>query len=111
MTPMEQARAAGRLLADRRMRADIIVEARDGLGEPAWDMLLCLMADSARRPAMPADELVAGAGVKESIARTFIGWMETRCLARHDEAGDCVALTDRGRERMAAYLESVRVAT
>lgn len=57
---------------------------------------LILLVGTSRRPAMPVDDLVQGAGMKEHIARTLIRWLEARWLARFDEAADAVALTDRG---------------
>jgi hypothetical protein len=111
MTPFEMARAAQQVLAERRRRNDIFGDARDGFGEPAWEMLLHLVVDEVKRPAMPADELIAAIDrFDPDFCRIFIKWMWTRRLAQHDEAADCVQLTDRGREQMAAYLESVRVA-
>lgn len=111
MTPFEMARAAQQVLAERRRRNAIFGEARDGFGEPAWEMLLHLVVDEAKRPAMPAGELVDAIDRFDGMfCRSFIKWMGIRGLAQHDEAADRVQLTDRGREQMAAYLESARVA-
>lgn len=111
MTPFEMARAAQQVLAERRRRNDIFGDARDGFGEPAWEMLLHLVVDEVKRPAMPANELVNAIDRFNGLfCRSFIKWMGTRNLARYDEAADHVQLTDRGREHMAAYLEHARVA-
>lgn len=104
MTPAELARAARLVLDDRRRRAEIFGPAQDGFGEPAWEMLLHLIVDCASRPAMPAADLIEHVGIGDEFGRIYIKWMGTRRLATHDEVGDCVQLTDRGREQMAAYL-------
>lgn len=111
MTPFEMARAAQQVLAERRRRNTIFGEAQDGFGEPAWEMLLHLVVDEAKRPAMPADELVdAIERFDAEVCRIFIKWMWTRRLAQHDAVADCVQLTDKGREQMAAYLSIARIA-
>lgn len=105
------ARAAQQVLAERRRRNAIFGEAQDGFGEPAWEMLLHMVVDEAKRPAMPVDELVDAIDrFNGMFCRSFIKWMGTRNLARHDEAADLVQLTDRGRQQMAAYLEKSRAA-
>jgi hypothetical protein len=111
MTAFEMARGAQQVLAERRRRNAIFGEAQDGFGEPAWEMLLHLVVDEAKRPAMPADELVNAIDrFNGMFCRSFIKWMGTRNLARYDEAADRVQLTDQGREQMAAYLKNARVA-
>jgi hypothetical protein len=110
VTPAELAHAACLVLNERRRRAEIFGPAQDGFGEPAWEMLLHLVVDEATRPAMPRTELIDMAEVEGETCRIYLIWMGYRYLARHDEQTDCVQLTDRGREQMAAYLESVRVA-
>lgn len=109
MTAFEMARAAQQVLAERRRRNDIFGEAQDGFGEPAWEMLLHLVVDEAKRPAMPAAELIdAIERFDGRFCRSFIKWMETRSLAYHDQVTDSVRLTDKGRGQMAAFLYSRR---
>lgn len=110
MTPAELAHAASLVLDDRRRRAEIFGPAQDGFGEPAWEMLLHLVVDCASRPAMPAAELIEHVGISDEFGRIYIKWMGTRRLAMHDDAADRVQLTNRGREQMAAYLKSLRMA-
>lgn len=110
MPAFEIVRAAQQVLAELRKRNDIFGAAQDGFGEPAWEMLLHLVVDEAKRPTMPAAELMERVDIVDAFGRIYIKWMEMRVLATHDEAADCVQLTDLGRGKMTAYLWNVKVA-
>lgn len=47
--------------------------------------------------------------IEAEAFRMSVELIGTHGLKQHAEAADCVQLTDRGREQMAAYLKSVRV--
>lgn len=97
------------LLASRRIRDSIFAGHIDGFGEPAWDTLLLLFAELAKgRIMIPTDELLAATTTAEEIARPYIAWLASHDLVKRLD--DAVALTERGRGLMSAYLEHERAA-
>lgn len=101
MTP---AKMAEKLLNSRRRRNAVFCQHREGLGEPAWDMLLSLfVAKSAGRSSIAAYELVEAAAMDDEIARPYTLWLASQGLV--EIAHDRVQLTTAGSEIMFAYLE------
>lgn len=102
-------RAAGltaELLHRRRARDAVFEGYEAGFGEPAWDTLLLLYGAHARgEGAVSIGDVVEETHKSERMATAYVGWLETQDLARR--TGDCVALTDRGRELMTRYLETI----
>lgn len=99
MTRDDLARAAERILARRRMRDRFFRGDLDGFGEPAWDMLLMLVA---RGGSAPAEVLVAAVPMDAEIVRNYLHWLQSHSLAAID--GETVTLARRGWEQMAGYL-------
>jgi hypothetical protein len=101
MTP---AKMAERLLKSRRLRNVMFCQHREGLGEPAWDMLLSLfVADSAGRSSVPAYELMAATATDDEIARPYTLWLASQGLV--EIAHDRAKFTTAGRALMVAYLD------
>lgn len=99
MTRDDLAHAADRILARRRMRDRFFSGDLDGFGEPAWEMLLMLVA---RGGSTSAEMLVAAVPMDADIVRNFLFWMQSHSLATID--GDTVKLARRGWEQMTGYL-------
>lgn len=105
----ERARMAAAIYADRRDRDLLFAGYGDGLGEPAWDMLLMLyMRDAVGLP-VTAGDLVAATGRPAELAWPFLGWLKSQNLIAlagiGREADDAVTLQDEGRALMDAYLD------
>jgi len=100
MTPDHRAIAA-ELLRARRARDAIFVGELEGFGEPAWDMLLYLLAQGGTAT---EQLLVEASGKSPVIAERYIMWMSSRCLTERCDAG-VVRLTSHGEARLAEYIE------
>lgn len=101
MTP---AKMAEKLLHSRRRRNAVFCQHREGLGEPAWDMLLSLfVAKSDGRSSIAAYELLEATATDDAIARPYTLWLASQGLV--EIAYDRVQLTTAGCELMSSYLE------
>lgn len=103
MTPDAYVQAAVGLQRSRRLRDDVFGSHASGFGEPAWDMLLDLFIADAQGARSTAAELASREHVEATTGHTFLRWLASRGLVMI--AGDDVALEERGRELMLAYLE------
>lgn len=99
MTRDDLARAAERILSRRRMRDRFFQGDLDGFGEPAWDMLLTLVA---RGGTTSAELLVAAVPMEAAIVRNYLLWLQSHSLAAIE--AETVTLARRGWEQMAGYL-------
>lgn len=100
--PLDRAR---QLWRDRRRRDELFADHRDGLGDPAWDMLLALfVACEAGSPWTPTADLVASISAPSPVVRPYATWLVTQKLAQ--QLDDLTSLTVRGRELMLQYFES-----
>lgn len=100
---------AAAIYADRRDRDLLFAGYGEGLGEPAWDMLLMLyMRDAVGLP-VTAGDLVAATGRPAELAWPFLGWLKSQDLIALVGIGkdpdDVVTLQDEGRALMDAYLD------
>jgi hypothetical protein len=80
------AHRASAALSVARARRDIFAEQGVFLGDPAWDVLLCLMAQTNRRNTVTVTALVAATGLSELTVR--------RTVAQLCEPGIAFATTD-----------------
>ena len=105
----ERARMAAAIYADRRDRDLLFAGYGDGLGEPAWDMLLLLYVRDAAGLPVTAGELVAATGRPHNLSWPFLGWLKSQDLIAlagiGKDADDVVTLQDRGRALMDVYLD------
>lgn len=105
----DRARIAAELYADRRERDRIFGDARDGFGEPGWDMLLRLYVAEAGGRAPCEDALLSDAGVERALAEPFLLWLCSFGLCEvgggEDPARRTVRLQERGRAMMELYLD------
>ncbi|WP_295560578.1 hypothetical protein [uncultured Sphingomonas sp.] len=100
MTPDHRAIAA-ELLRARRVRDAIFVAELEGFGEPAWDMLLYLLAQGGTA----AEQLlVEASGKSPVIAERYIMWLCSRSLVER-LGGGVVRLTAHGEAQMTKYLD------
>lgn len=100
MTPDHRAIAA-ELLRARRVRDAIFVGELEGFGEPAWDMLLYLLAQGGTAA---EHLLVEASGKSPVIAERYIMWLCSRSLVERPDGG-VVRLTAHGEVRLSKYLE------
>ena len=103
MTPDTHIQAAAQLQRSREARNNVFGADAAGFGDPAWDMLVDLFLADARGERPTTTELVTRDHVEASTGRTFLRWLASRGLVAI--AGDDVALEERGRGLMLAYLE------
>jgi DNA-binding MarR family transcriptional regulator len=101
---------AASLLKERRYRNDVIDG--DMLGDPAWDMLLDLLASEEARKAISVSSLCLAAGVPPTTALRWIRSMtEKGALLRRDDHEDkrkvFLELTPRTREALQGYLRKI----
>jgi hypothetical protein len=82
----------------------MFVEHREGLGEPAWDMLLSLfVAKSDGRSSVPAYELIETTATDVEIARPYTLWLASQGLV--EISHDRLQLTAAGCDLMRSYLK------
>ena len=89
--------AAAKFYRMRRARDRLIPE--ELTGEPAWDILLALFAESPER--LPMSSACFGSGVPQSTALRWVATLETRKLVKRrahsrDDGLILLALTDEG---------------
>jgi hypothetical protein len=97
MTP---AMMADRLYRARRARDEAF--GADGFGEPAWDMLLWILAHEGDGTELTVDAVLAAAATPATIARPYLDWLATRDLVSMEPP----ELTPRGRRELTRYLQS-----
>lgn len=98
-------RTAERLRRTRRLRDEVFHDHVEGFGEPAFDMLLELfIAGGGDTRAIARDQVLAEAGCERPAAALYCKWLRSRGLIV--EAGDNVALSERGHELLVAFLDA-----
>lgn len=96
---------AAQLYAARRTRDSMFGADCSGFGEPAWDMLLALVAWG---PAS-AERLVAVSAAEPDVAKRYVEWLTSRVLIEEQSGEGCkFHLAVRGQELMSSYLAQLR---
>lgn len=108
MIPAELGMVARSLFNQRRVRDALFGEHVEGLGEPAWDMLLMLAAGEGAGIPITRDALITAGQVPDGVAELHLEWLVERKLAVLTPATNAdtvaVVLGERGRAVMLACL-------
>lgn len=101
---------ARELLHHRRQRTRFF--AASMFGEPAWEMLLTLFANTPGEDGMTVNKLIAAAGVPATSGKRWLDYLEQeQLLTRRDHASDqrmtVVTLTPKAKGLLTNYLESL----
>lgn len=99
------------LLFDRQKREMIFGKAM--FGETPWDMLLALFA-RADSEGLSVEKLAEQSNVLTRIAKRWLEYLEQQGLVdlkanRFDTRKEMASLTEKGRERMHAYLRAITI--
>ena len=99
----QTARQARTILAMRRRRRDHLPEAL--FGEPGWELLLQLYIAETERRRLSPDQCVALSAAPPSTASRWVGLLVAeKLIAEEEDAPGLLALTDRARDAVRAFL-------
>lgn len=81
-------------------------------GEPAWEMLLALIAQTPGEKAMTFEKLIASVEVPASVGKRWIEYLEgegllVRQSVGADDSASLISLTPEAEARLISYIESI----